>query len=53
MSASPPAPRIRQLSPQEAEAAVPALADILVDCVAGGASVSFMWPLEREKALGF
>jgi GNAT superfamily N-acetyltransferase len=30
-----------------------ALADLLIDCVAGGASVSFMWPLPREKALAF
>ncbi|HEX9138486.1 MAG TPA: GNAT family N-acetyltransferase [Steroidobacteraceae bacterium] len=32
---------------------VPALADVLMDCVAGGASVSFMSPLPREKALAF
>ena len=31
----------------------PALADVLIDCVEGGASVSFMWPLPREKALSF
>jgi GNAT superfamily N-acetyltransferase len=30
-----------------------ALADVLIDCVEGGASVSFMWPLPREKALAF
>jgi GNAT superfamily N-acetyltransferase len=29
------------------------LTDVLIDCVAGGASVSFMWPLERHKALAF
>lgn len=29
------------------------LADILVDCVDGGASVSFMRPLTRERAAGF
>ena len=29
------------------------LADVLVDCVAGGASVSFMLPLSRETALAF
>jgi GNAT superfamily N-acetyltransferase len=29
------------------------LADVLVDCVAGGASVSFMHPLSRAKALAF
>lgn len=37
----------------EAQASVPALADVLIDCVAGGASVSFMWPLPRERALQF
>jgi GNAT superfamily N-acetyltransferase len=31
----------------------PALADVLIDCVNGGASVSFMWPLPRPKALAF
>jgi GNAT superfamily N-acetyltransferase len=30
-----------------------ALADLLVDCVEGGASVSFMHPLTRERALAF
>ncbi len=30
-----------------------ALTDILLDCVEGGASVSFMHPLSREHALGF
>jgi GNAT superfamily N-acetyltransferase len=29
------------------------LADVLIDCVEGGASVSFMHPLSREKAEGF
>ena len=29
------------------------LADVLIDCVAGGASVSFMWPLARAKAESF
>lgn len=29
------------------------LADVLIDCVEGGASVSFMLPLSREKALAF
>ncbi|MBQ1763849.1 MAG: GNAT family N-acetyltransferase [Aquincola sp.] len=29
------------------------LADVLIDCVAGGASVSFMQPLPRERALAF
>lgn len=30
-----------------------ALAELLVDCVDGGASVSFMQPLTRERALAF
>jgi GNAT superfamily N-acetyltransferase len=30
-----------------------ALVDVLIDCVAGGASVSFMWPMTRGKALAF
>ncbi len=29
------------------------LADVLIDCVEGGASVSFMLPLSRERALAF
>jgi GNAT superfamily N-acetyltransferase len=34
-------------------AVVHALADVLLDCVEGGASVSFMHPLPRAKAIGF
>ena len=29
------------------------LSDVLIDCVEGGASVSFMWPMTRGKALAF
>jgi GNAT superfamily N-acetyltransferase len=29
------------------------LADVLIDCVEGGASVSFMHPLTRERAVAF
>ena len=29
------------------------LSDVLIDCVEGGASVSFMWPMTREKAERF
>ena len=29
------------------------LSDVLIDCVEGGASVSFMWPMTREKAEHF
>ena len=32
---------------------VDALTDVLIDCVAGGASVSFMHPLTRERAGAF
>jgi len=32
---------------------VDALADVLIDCVEGGASVSFMDPLTRERAVAF
>jgi len=35
------------------EALIAGLADVLIDCVAGGASVSFMRPLSRERAVGF
>jgi GNAT superfamily N-acetyltransferase len=35
------------------DAQVEALADVLIDCVEGGASVSFMLPLSRERALAF
>ncbi len=35
------------------EAQIEQLADVLMDCVEGGASVSFMLPLTRERALVF
>jgi GNAT superfamily N-acetyltransferase len=35
------------------DADIDGLADVLMDCVAGGASVSFMNPLTREKARAF
>jgi len=44
---------IRRVGTNEAAACVEALADVLIDCVEGGASVSFMLPLAREKAIGF
>ena len=49
----PSATTIRRLGPNEAAASVSALADVLIDCVHGGASVSFMAPLPRDKALAF
>lgn len=44
---------IRRLGADEAAACIEALADVLIDCVQGGASVSFMWPLPRAAALTF
>lgn len=44
---------VRAVGVNEAAACVEALADILLDCVEGGASVGFMWPLPRERALAF
>ena len=46
------APAIRALSSVN-DAHIWQLADVLVDCVEGGASVSFMLPLTRDRALGF
>jgi GNAT superfamily N-acetyltransferase len=43
--------RIRRAGPDPAVAE--ALADVLLDCVEGGASVGFMHPLPRAKALAF
>jgi GNAT superfamily N-acetyltransferase len=44
---------IRRLGPEEARVAVPGLAKVLVDCVTGGASVSFMAPLDLSRAVDF
>jgi GNAT superfamily N-acetyltransferase len=44
---------IRPLSPQEAGEQVGALSAVLIDCVEGGASVSFMSPLTQERADAF
>jgi GNAT superfamily N-acetyltransferase len=35
------------------DAEIEGLADVLIDCVEGGASVSFMHPLSRERAAAF
>jgi GNAT superfamily N-acetyltransferase len=43
--------RIRRANPEQAVAE--SLADVLLDCVEGGASVGFMHPLPRAKALAF
>jgi len=44
---------IEQLEPKGIRAAASDLADLLVDCVDGGASVSFMGDLDRERARRF
>ncbi|CAG1018849.1 partial acetyltransferase, partial [Burkholderiaceae bacterium] len=44
---------VRRVGANEAAACVEALAEVLIDCVEGGASVSFMLPLAREKAEAF
>lgn len=44
--------RVRRLR-QPDEAALQALAEVLVDCVEGGASVSFMAPLSHQRALAW
>jgi GNAT superfamily N-acetyltransferase len=44
---------VRRVGANEAAACVEPLADVLIDCVEGGASVSFMLPIAREKAVGF
>lgn len=47
-----PRVRIRRL-PGLTDGEARALADVLIDCVDGGASVSFMQPLSLERALAF
>lgn len=46
-------PIIRTLAPGEVRERVNELADVLIDCVEGGSSVGFMWPLARERAGDF
>jgi GNAT superfamily N-acetyltransferase len=47
-----PARAVRRLvAPVEAD--IGQLADVLIDCVEGGASVSFMLPITRERAAAF
>jgi hypothetical protein len=45
--------KLRRITAHESMDCVQALADVLVDCVEGGASVSFMLPFPREKAVRF
>lgn len=49
---SAPAWSVRRLHAVD-DAHIEALATVLIDCVDGGASVSFMHPLTRERAVGF
>ena len=42
-------PRIRRLE-SIAATELTGLCDVLIDCVEGGASVNFMWPMTRAKA---
>jgi GNAT superfamily N-acetyltransferase len=44
---------VRRVGRDEAAACVEPLADVLIDCVEGGASVGFMLPLPRAKAVVF
>lgn len=52
MAADTGAWRIRRLDVLD-EPQIDQLADVLIDCVEGGASVGFMLPLTRERAIGF
>ncbi|MDR5781334.1 GNAT family N-acetyltransferase [Caballeronia sp. LZ065] len=45
--------RVRVLSADEVKASIEALVDILIDCVEGGAAISFMLPISRHKAIEF
>lgn len=49
MSRSALVTRLRSVDPPQLQA----LTDVLIDCVAGGASVNFMQPLTRERAVAF
>jgi GNAT superfamily N-acetyltransferase len=44
---------VRRLDADETVERIAQLADVLLDCVEGGASVSFMLPMARETALRF
>jgi GNAT superfamily N-acetyltransferase len=45
--------RVAMPDPGQAKSLIPALAGILIDCVEGGASVSFMLPIDRRTAESF
>ncbi|CCD36562.1 GCN5-related N-acetyltransferase [Candidatus Paraburkholderia kirkii UZHbot1] len=44
---------VRRVGANEASRYIEALADVLIDCVEGGASVSFMLPISRATAVDF
>ena len=44
---------LRRVGAADVQACIDGLTDVLLDCVEGGASISFMWPLARDKALAF
>ncbi|HEY8383161.1 MAG TPA: GNAT family N-acetyltransferase [Microvirga sp.] len=44
---------VSPLTPAEARETIPALTAVLIDCVEGGASVSFMAPMTEAKATAF
>lgn len=44
---------IQRVSGAEAHTLIEPLADVLLDCVEGGGSVGFMWPLHRQDARDF
>lgn len=44
---------VRRVGRDEARDLIEPLADVLVDCVDGGASVSFMAPMARQDAIAF
>ena len=44
---------LRRVGAADVHTRIDGLADLLTDCVQGGASISFMWPLARDKALAF
>lgn len=44
---------VRRVGADDAAGCMPSLAELLKDCVDGGASVSFMHPMTMEKALRF
>ena len=53
MSGMSEASRLIRLDAAQAAACVDELADLLIDCLHGGASVSFMAPLSSDKAPAF